>query len=200
MLTPPSFSRNSGFSLIELAVSVVIVGIMFALAVPSYFLWIQNSQIRTAAESIQNGLRFARAEAVRRNTPIRFQLTSSTISDWTVCLPSSTTATDCNNPQQTLQSRSGKEGSTNVVVGVWTSVNPNPYTAASTATPPNGVTFNGLGGAGAAGDITRVDVTNPKISPATDQRWLVVTISPSGSVLMCDPSSLLSSDDARRCN
>ncbi|MCK9389927.1 MAG: GspH/FimT family pseudopilin, partial [Sulfuritalea sp.] len=64
-------------SLVELAIGLLIVGTLLALAAPSYTGWIQNTKIRTTAEAILNGLQLARAEAVRRNTQIRFQLTDT---------------------------------------------------------------------------------------------------------------------------
>ncbi len=68
---------EAGFTLIELLVGITIVGILFIMGVPSFKSWIQNAQIHTATEAIQNGLELARAEAVRRNTLVRFQLTST---------------------------------------------------------------------------------------------------------------------------
>ena len=63
-----------GFSLVELIVAVAIMGILFGLAIPSYKDWIQNTRIRTAAESIQNGIQKARSEALIRNTFVEFNL------------------------------------------------------------------------------------------------------------------------------
>ena len=84
-----------GFSLIELLIGVAVLGILLALGASSFRVWISNMRIRTAAESIQNGLQLARGEAVRRNAQIRFQLTdgigagcalSTTASNWVVSL------------------------------------------------------------------------------------------------------------------
>lgn len=93
----PRFAQQ-GVTLIELVIGLIITGILLALAIPSYKDWIQSSQIRTAAESIQNGLQLARAEAVSRNSPVTFTLAGN---DWTVV---------------GIQSRSGTEGSTNAVI------------------------------------------------------------------------------------
>ena len=72
----PRTPRRSehGFSLVELMVTVAVLSLLMTLAVPSFAEWIQNSRIRTAAESIQNGLQVARAEAVRRNARVEFAL------------------------------------------------------------------------------------------------------------------------------
>lgn len=66
-----------GVSLIELLVGIAIIAIAVAIGAPSFSEWIYNSQIRSTAESVQNGLHLARAEAVRRNTPVRMQLVTS---------------------------------------------------------------------------------------------------------------------------
>lgn len=66
-----------GVSLIELLVGIAILGIAVAMGAPAFSEWINNSQIRSTAESLQNGLQFARAEAIRRNTTVRMQLTTT---------------------------------------------------------------------------------------------------------------------------
>ena len=47
--------RTSGFSIIELVVTVTVLGVLTALALPSFGRWIANTQVRGMAESIQNG-------------------------------------------------------------------------------------------------------------------------------------------------
>lgn len=74
---PATPSAVRGLSLIELLMGVTILGIALVLGVPSFAEWVQNSQIRSTAESLQNGLQFARSEAVRRNKPVRLELTTS---------------------------------------------------------------------------------------------------------------------------
>jgi type IV fimbrial biogenesis protein FimT len=64
--------------MVELLVGVAIIGILAAIAAPALSNWVLNAQIRAAADAIQNGLQLARGEAVRLNTLMRFQLTTST--------------------------------------------------------------------------------------------------------------------------
>lgn len=71
-----------GFTLVELLVVISIVGISLALAVPSFSQIIANYKVRTGAESMLNGLNYARAEAVRRNAQVSFEL--GTGSAWVV--------------------------------------------------------------------------------------------------------------------
>jgi type IV fimbrial biogenesis protein FimT len=70
-------SRARGFSLIEVMVTVTLLGILLALAAPSFGEWIRNSQVRTVTDSLQNGLRLAQGEAVRRNRQVVFFMTNS---------------------------------------------------------------------------------------------------------------------------
>jgi type IV fimbrial biogenesis protein FimT len=174
--------RNAGFSLIELMIVLVIVAIGLLVGLPSYANWVANSRIRNAAESIQNGLQFARSEAVSRNARISFVLTAD--SGWTVgCV-----AVTANCPA-IIQSRAASEGSTGVSVTV---------TGSGTA---NTLFFNSFGAsvtaAGAAGPA-RVDVdVDSTTLAAADSRNLRISVFSGGAVRMCDPN--LGGTDPRRC-
>ena len=186
--------RHAGATLIELAVTFTLMSILFMLAIPSFSSWIRNVQIRTAAESVQNGIQLTRAEAVRRNTSVRFNLTDATgLPAWTVgCVTASTTC------PAAIQSRPGAEGGGNAQVGASstipaTPVPTNQYAAAIAggAGLPAGVTFNGMGRvptANVGADITRVDVTNTQDPTA---RRLVIIINSGGLIRLCDPAIAL---------
>jgi type IV fimbrial biogenesis protein FimT len=181
-------------SLIELMVGIAIVAVLFAMASPSFSVWIKNSQIRTSAEAIQNGLMLARSEAVRRNTTVRFQLTSTldgscTLStsgtNWVVSLSDPTGA--CGNPSADpgdpnppapaiIQVRAGAQGSNSAAV------------AAGQST----IVFNGLGRVTPvpAGNVN-IAISNPFggncATLGGQMRCLQVVVSPGGQVRMCDP-------------
>lgn len=178
---------QKGVTLIELMIGISIVSMLMMFALPSYQQWIQNVQIRTAAESIQNGLQLARAEAVRRNAPIQFQLTSaSRLSDWKICLDAACLAAS------TVQQRNGAEGSANARVGVGTTATA--FATPITTAPPATITFTGLGRitpAPAAGASTRIDVTS---ATGTGTRRLVLLVSAGGKVRMCDPLLVLANN------
>lgn len=74
----PVIRSQRGFSLIELMVTLVLLAILLAAAIPSFGNWIANSRVRSVAEELQNGLRSAQTEAVRRNRQVVFGLTNET--------------------------------------------------------------------------------------------------------------------------
>ncbi len=64
-----------GFTLVELMIAIALLAVLIALASPSLSLWIRSAQVRTVAETLQNGVRTAQAEALRRNRQVVFFLT-----------------------------------------------------------------------------------------------------------------------------
>ena len=170
--------KDRGFTLIELLVGLAIVSILIVSALPSYSAWIQNTKIRNAAESVQNGLQLARSEAVLRNTSV--QLAFGTDTQWTVSVVA---------PVQTIQSRPAEQGSLGVL---------------ATRTPGSStLTFNSLGrvvaNADGSASFSQVDLDMSDLMvPANLRRPLRVTISAAGRVRMCDPS-ITDTADTRAC-
>lgn len=72
-----SYKRN-GFSLVELMVTLAVIGILLALAAPYFSDWAANSRVRSTAEALQNALRKAQSEAIRRNHQTALVLTAAT--------------------------------------------------------------------------------------------------------------------------
>lgn len=192
--------RQRGMTLIELMIGLGITVALLAIGMPSFNLWIQNSQNRAAAESILNGIQLARAEAVRRNTLVRFKLTDATgLIAWTVGCE--TVTADC---PATIQQRQSNEGALNARAGVSSTEIPLPTPAGHFGTAITagtgvddgdaGVSFNGVGrvpSGNAGDDVTRIDITNAAVSTA---RRYVVTIGAGGQVRMCDPAVAYAND------
>lgn len=164
-------SGASGFSLIELLVTLVILSLTLSYGISSYREWMQNSQIRAAAESIQIGMQRARAEAVKQNTTVSFVLGAKT--SWTVV--------DSAGVQ--LDSRSANEGSRNVT----TTIAP---LGATTLTYDNfGVVVANPPGVGGVVplQLSRIDLDSSALQSA---RTLSVIINTAGgSVRICDPNA-----------
>lgn len=177
---------QKGLTLIELMIGLSILAILGLLALPSYRAWIQSTQIHTAAESIQNGLQLARAEAVRRNANVQFLLTETdpVVANVSSALPSvngrnwmvrvhqpsgSYTAADF------IQGRARSEGSRNATISA----------------SQNSIVFLPLGRVSPGVDSTAT-VANPAggtcVAAGGEMRCLQVSVSAGGRVRMCDPA------------
>ena len=189
--------RQQGLSLIELMIAIVIMGILLIAGAPNFGEWLQNQQIRTASESVLNGMQTTRSEAVKNNAPARFVLCGAD-STWQVLAvsptaPAAATAdticgagvTTASGNEVRVQDRSGQEGSSQAVIAV-------------TPAGANQVTFNSLGRVIPNADTTP-SITQIDVSTATGTHPLRVTVGAGGNLNMCDPSPLLAASDPRHC-
>jgi type IV fimbrial biogenesis protein FimT len=168
--------RTAGFTLIELMIALVVMGILFAVGLPSVTQWLQNSKIRATAEGGLNGLQLARSEAVSRNTTV--QLVFDAAGGWVATAVAS---------GDVIQSRPSGETSAGVVVT---------FSPAGATT----ITFNGFGRTVINNDgspsLTSIDFDSNAL-PAADSRELRLVIGSGGIVRMCDPQ--LAAGDPRAC-
>lgn len=178
-----------GFTLIEMMIALAIVAMVLFVGVPAFTIFLQNQQIKNAAQTVMIGLSSARAESIRRNAAVRFQFVSNLTAGctlatnslaWVVSLADPSSACDATPGDtaapQIVEKRSATEGTRNVTV----------VADATTAT------FSGLGRLTGAG-ITQIDFSN---STGTCEhvdlvngtmRCLRVMISAGGEARMCDP-------------
>jgi type IV fimbrial biogenesis protein FimT len=68
---------NRGFTLIEMVIAMAIFGILVAATIPAMSTWIANTKVRAVADALQNGVRLAQAESLRRSRQVVFALTNS---------------------------------------------------------------------------------------------------------------------------
>lgn len=168
---------QQGFTLIEVAIALALIAVLASLAVPAFQTWVHNAQIRNAAEGIVNGLQLARAEALRRNTPVELRM--GTGSGWTILAVAS---------GEEIQSRSAEEGSSGASVAIL------PVDA-------DRVTFNGMGWLTNNNDgspaMTQIDLNSATMAGDPEIRALRVVISSGGAMKMCDPA--VAAGDPRAC-
>ena len=146
---------EQGVTLIELLIGITVLGILLAIGLPAMGHWLQNTQIRTQAETTFSGLQLARAEALKRNAAVRFQFVESLTSgcvitalgkSWVVSLgdPSGVCEqepSDDPTTAQIIQKKDGMEGSPNATMNSSASI----------------VVFNGLGRVAKRGARPRLD-------------------------------------------
>lgn len=194
--------HSSGFTLVEMMIAVVIMAILMAIAMPAFQTFIQNIQIRTAAESMQAGLNLARTEALRRNARVSLWLVdgigaacarSSSGTSWVVSFDNPAGLCNAASSEtvapRLIQSREGSDGSSSV------SVNALDANGAGTSC----ITFNGfgsiestcVGGGAPIGKLTFESATSPDTT-----RKLEVRVTSGGAVRMCDTTVADETDPA----
>lgn len=194
---------NSGFSLIELMVTITLMSMLMALAMPSMTAWIQNGKVRAVGESLQNGLRLAQAESLRRNRQVVFSLTNSSALQSGANVAA--VVNGLNWSTNTLPSMSAGETSAFVQSGVLADVS-----AGIQLIGPASICFKSIGRlvTNAAPSVTAVtggtscDATSSIAysitSPGADRR-LRVTVALGGQIRMCDPDKTLSASVSDGC-
>ena len=205
--TPPAVapkrSRMRGFSVVELMIGVALMGLLAALAGPSFSDWLRNAKVRTVADALQSGLRLGQAEAVRRHRQVVLFRTASPVCNDTV------TASNAGNfwALRTIALTAGDPVET-VRCGVLADV-----AAGVTITGPTALCFSaggrqvanpdpGVGGATCAvPGVTTPSRYEVKFSNsvAGRDRPLSVVVTLGGSVRMCDPAKTLSASQPDGC-
>lgn len=187
-----------GFSLIELMIGLAVFGIVMMVGLPNLTTWIQNSQIKTAAEGLQAGMQSARAEALRRNTSVRFQLVNALTGSCALSTAGGNYVVSLTDPTGACNTAPSEAGP---ILQTWTS-SEGTRNAVIAATGGSVVTFNGLGRVVGAGNFTALNITNPtggtcQASGGT-MRCLRLTLSTGGQIRMCDPA-VTDTADPRYC-
>lgn len=192
---PPRLQR--GLTLVELAVTLTLLAILVLTALPSFTSWTRNAKARSVGEALQNGMRLAQTEAVRRNRQVVFSLTNAQPGlnataaangrNWvirTVAVPgedpvfvqggslgSTTANVSITGPASMCFNSLGRQVA-NTTPGA-SGIAGNPTVPAGSCTPPG------------AGTPTAYDFSSPSAVSGVDRRYRV-TVTLGGQIRLCD--------------
>jgi type IV fimbrial biogenesis protein FimT len=72
--------RQRGFTIIEILLVIVVIGVLLAIAAPSFVTFTSSQKVKTASFDLYAAMMFARSEAIKRRKCVSVTPTSS--SDW----------------------------------------------------------------------------------------------------------------------
>lgn len=186
MLAHADRSLNQGFTIVELMITLVIVGILATIALPSFSDFIRRGQVRSVTESVSSAMQLTRNEAVKRNEQVTMSFVlearaacngdGNILRSWNVLNEAGDVV-----QQASLVGDSGGE--------VCVVITPNSPDLVRQ------LVFNGLGRVVASNNsVTRIVFNFPGI----DQTRQIDVASPGGQVRVCDPA-ITTLSDPRRC-
>lgn len=180
--------RERGVTLIEILIAFVLLGFLITLSLPSFAAWISNAKVRTVAESLQQGVRTAQAEAVRRNRQVVLFFTNQTPAG----VGPAAIAGGRNWSVQTVQ-QFGAADAQFVQGGALTDVASDVTIASETATPVTALCFNSMGrlvvnaNPGPSGGSCAAASADLRVASTSSDRPLRVLVGVAGQVRLCDP-------------
>lgn len=199
--------QNSGFTLVELMITLVVLLVLVLLAVPSFQDYIQKARVRGAADQITDLLAQARASAVKSNLPVAVRAQGSAgtwclgaamaaepASEWAMRADSATPCDcDSNSAACTVEAKPLVLLSSNLSAGAPPAVT---FTPAPTADLTTGFSFSytpklgGVSSNGAPGkSFLDASVARSIAIASPNGRYeLTVTISPLGQSRVCVPA------------
>jgi type IV fimbrial biogenesis protein FimT len=208
--------QRRGFSLVEMMITVAIIGVLLALGAPRFAEYLRNVKLRSAAEMFLTGVQLARSEAIRMNIPVEFVLTATdplpANVGTAVALASGTNWMVRTADMATfIDGKFGIEGSgrgTGQLTPVRINDTAAPASAdpdAPPATPVGSIVFDGLGRAGLASQAV-FKFNNPEagvcVTAGGPVRCLKVIVAVGGQARLCDPAigaAAVAAGDSRGC-
>jgi len=200
-------ATHRGFTLIEISVALAIVGLMLVLGVPSMTSFFQNAKLGSASQTFLSGLQTARAEAIRRNLPVEFVLTT-TSSVIATDAAAGSVVVDANGGGWVVRWFDADAGAYKLVeakpVGENAGGSASAVRVQGSALPSSPaftgvISFNGFGATTTAAEY-RLRLDNPTggdCAPTGPMRCLEVRTAPGGQIKVCDPIAAIG--DSRAC-
>lgn len=86
-----------GFTLIELMITLAVMGVLVTLAAPSFYEYILTQRLKAASQQLVTDLQFARSEAASRNELVHMRFSSTPGTCYTIFTGPSEDACNCIN-------------------------------------------------------------------------------------------------------
>ena len=175
-------NKMAGFGLIELLITIALMGILTTLAVSNFGAWIKNTKMRKVAESLQNGIRLAQTEAIKLNQSTTFSLTGNT---WNI---------------QAMQR--GDTAKADTTIGTSGVLHVGAIADANTVSidpASSTLRFNSMGRLVSPSTNVSYTISSATGSSADGYRRMQVSVSIAGRVRMCDPDKTLSANNPDGC-
>jgi type IV fimbrial biogenesis protein FimT len=68
-------NKQAGFTLMEVMVTLAIVGVLAAIAIPSYFAWLPKKRLRASTRDLYSDMQKAKLVAIKRNSNVAITFT-----------------------------------------------------------------------------------------------------------------------------
>ncbi|CDQ09111.1 Tfp pilus assembly protein FimT-like protein [Acidithiobacillus ferrivorans] len=182
----PRRGRMRGFTLIELMITIAVLAIILAIAIPNVEIWMVRARIQSAAGRLQQDINWAKGYAIRSGYPVSISIQgSSNACAWTIS-PQTFSTTLQNVPQMSAPQYTNQYRNTPCTVVVGTAP-----TATAFSVTPTGMVYD------ATGTVTSAAITFQATSsqPATYGYWQV-EVGGAGDVRSCATASAQST----QCN
>lgn len=168
--------RNAGFSLIELLVSIAIIGVLTSVAVPSFQTMLENRRLIASTEAVYAQLQFARSEAVKLSRDVPLNISVKATAPWCLGISNSTANCDCNTAAACVYGPTGLTTERNLLGSEYTNI-------ALTTNQTNVLVDSARGGFGVtAGSITLTSSPSNQITK--------IIFSQLGRVRICTSSNV----------
>jgi len=106
-------NKLSGFTIIELMITLTLVGILSSIAAPSFTEMIEQNRIKQAAEGLKADLQWVRSESIKQSCNINSVFTTGT--NWNYVITPCTSAAKTVNSTSSSVSMSASTFATNTV-------------------------------------------------------------------------------------
>jgi type IV fimbrial biogenesis protein FimT len=147
-----------GFTLVELMITLVILGIVTTIAVPSYRDFTLNQRVKTATQDLYMTLMLARSEAIKRNGSVIIVKNTNWEDGWAITTDSSKSYSDCVSDSTDCLKIEGDHASIDIANG------------------PTSITYKGTGRLSGGSNVS-FDVCDSDLSSKVNKRVISIDLS-----------------------